>query len=134
KEKIKREEDNFQNIIHDVKKVNKEMHLEDLNNFNYEIEMFIKQILMDIEKDIPYEIVANPKISIMENKSSEKYNINDITDFVVELFSKEVLADDLIEKRLISTYIVNIELKAEEKAVDQVLKAVHTYNYEVNID
>src|SRR5699024_5414956 len=49
KEKIKREEDNFQNIIHDVKKVNKEMHLEDLNNFNYEIEMFIKQILMDIE-------------------------------------------------------------------------------------
>src|SRR5699024_6843982 len=28
----------------------------------------------------------------------------------------------------------NIELKAEEKAVDQVLKAVHTYNYEVNID
>lgn len=134
KEKIKREEDNFQNIIHDVKKVNKEMHLEDLNNFNYEIEMFIKQILMDIEKDIPYEIVGNPKISIMENKSSEKYNINDITDFVVELFSKEVLADDLIEKRLISTYIVNIELKAEEKALDQVLKAVHTYNYEVNID
>lgn len=117
-----------------MKKVNKEIYLEDLNNLNYDVHMLIKQFLMDIENDIPYELVGNPKISIMESKGSEKYIIDDIADFFIELFSKEVLANNIIDESFISTYIVNIELKAEEKSIDHFVEAVHSYKYNIVID